>query len=543
MWFWLKARIADVSSMIDGVERRKGMASACGWIALTLMAASFIPDLIVVMDFSQPYQVAQFSQDEFWFMEEIIELQRYLLAFDVAGIRGFGSPFAYGFPFWLLTAIVALPFHAHVLLLVLFLRLIFVAMKYVAFYIVYRRVLALTKRPLLSLLVLVLVLAVPAYVFDGKIIGPEYFIMLLVAAGWTALFGAGLAMQAFAAFCFVLAMVIKINVIPLGLIFIPVLYAKPKGARLRLLWAWVAGALLPALLFLVPDDPFKEILAINATHRVGYGLEYLSHWYSYNALEFDNMLKGGWSVDFIDGAFFAVFFTYAAARAYKWRKEKRRTKNAVIAHGTLILATFFIAVLACFLMSLNSLMHPWFVFAPFMLLLAAGCLLLGAGYDGTVLMIAFVLVYAVTFGDRYFARWEHRIDKFEYVAATENANAEVAKWISANCPKAREAVIDYNMLWPVFYNGHLNRMWTLIEVEDRRRAQADMNEMIDSVDLLLISSLRANTLLTGANQNVAVPGAIFGNFFPDAEPYFTRQQDFAHLSVYARPGVCKKPGK
>ena len=130
----------SIITTLGDYERGDGVMRACGIIGLVLLAASFALDLIVVMDFSRPYQIAQFSQDEYWFMEEIYKLQGHILALDWTSIRGFGSPFAYGFPFWLFAALVALPLHGHVMLMALFLRLIFMAMKYGAFYIVYRRI-------------------------------------------------------------------------------------------------------------------------------------------------------------------------------------------------------------------------------------------------------------------------------------------------------------------------------------------------------------------------------------------------------------------
>ena len=59
----------------------------------------------------------------------------------------------------------------------------------------------------------------------------------------------------------------------------------------------------------------------------------------------------------------------------------------------LLSGTFVAAVLTCFLTSLNSLMHPWFAFAPFLLLIGSGCLLLGMGREGTAAMLVFLIVY------------------------------------------------------------------------------------------------------------------------------------------------------
>ena len=112
---------SSIVAALNDFERGDGVARACGIIALVLLAASFVFDLILVMDFSRPYQIAQFSQDEYWFMEEILKLQGYLLAFRLeTGIRSFGSPFAYGFPFWLFAAGISLPLHSHVMLMALF---------------------------------------------------------------------------------------------------------------------------------------------------------------------------------------------------------------------------------------------------------------------------------------------------------------------------------------------------------------------------------------------------------------------------------------
>ena len=264
-------------------------------------------------------------------------------------------------------------------------------MKYAAFYIVYRRIFILTQKPLFSLLAMVLLLAIPAFVFDGKVIGPEYLIMLLVAWGWSSLLSLQPKAQIIAAFCFVFALVIKINVAPLGLIFLPVFIAIPANQKTRLLMDWMMGAIVPVLLFFVSENPFKEIFAIGATHHVDYGFQYLSYWYSYNALEFDEMLKGGWRIDFITWWLFGVFLVYAVWQSMKTISDKPAVivaipARAAVCHAHIAhLAHFFAAVLTCFLTSLNSLMHPWFVFAPFLLLLESGVLLIGArscGRDG-----------------------------------------------------------------------------------------------------------------------------------------------------------------
>jgi hypothetical protein len=538
-------KTSSIISSLDDFERRDDIMRACGAIVLVILAASFALDLIVVMDFSRPYQIAQFSQDEYWFMEEIYKLQEHLLALDWGGIRSFGSPFAYGFPFWLFAAVIALPFHGHVMLMALFLRLVFTATKYAALYIVYRRIYVLTQKPLLSALALGLLLIIPAYVFDGKIIGPEYLIMLLIALGWSSLLSLRSSAGFVAAFCFAYALAIKVNVAPLTLIFLPVLFTYPANERGRLLLSWAMGAILPLLLFFIPQDPFKEILAIGSTHHVDYGLQYLPVWYGYNALEFDDMLKGGWKIDFITWPLFGVFVVYSIWQSTKWLRAR---PVAISARGwasfvmPALICTFFAAVITCFLTSLNSLMHPWFVFAPFLLLMASGILLVGVEREGKIVMIIFIFVYIVCFGGRYVLRWEHRIDKFEYVAATEQENAAVAGWIEENCPKARGAVIDYNLIWPPTYNGHLQNTWTLIEVEDYRRANGDAYALLDKTDLLLLKSARVNAF-SQLSADAKVPGAILGNFFPDAPPYFIRQHDFPQLSVYAREGVCKKQGK
>lgn len=538
---YLQKKISIGVSSLDKLERSPAVGRLCGRLALAFLAASFVPDLILAMDLSRPYQLAQFSQDEYWFMKSILELQDYLLNGDWQAIRDFGSPFAYGFPFWLFAAAIAFPFYGHTMLITLFLRLVFMAMKYAAFFLIYRRIFALTQKPIVSLLSLVLLLGIPAFVFDGKIISPEYFIMLLAAAGWSALFVPRRRAQIGASFTFALATAIKINVMPLDLLFLPPLLVHPSKQRARLLKWWIAGAVPPLLLFLLPAQPFKEILAIGATHHVDYGLRYLSSWYGTNTLEFDDMLIGGWSVDFINWPLFLALFGFAVYRAVRPTADAPKVWMSSVM--PMIAGTFFVSVLACFLTSLNSIMHPWFVFAPFLLLMGAGSLLIGAGRRGSVLMLVFLIVYVANFGERYVERWQYRIDKFDYIAATEPADAAVATWIATYCPKAREAVIDYNLIWPNTYDGYLQKMRTLIEVEDYRRLNGSAFGLLDNLDLLLLKTDRVKALLPPDNPSIKVPAGILGNFFPETAPYFVRQRDFPQLSVFAREGVCRKEAK
>ena len=69
-----------------------------------------------------------------------------------------------------------------------------------------------------------------------------------------------------------------------------------------------------------------------------------------------------------------------------------------------------------------------------------------------------------------------------------NQPMPLSGWIAENCPKAREAVIDYNLMWPQVYNGHLEKMWTLIEIEDYRRTNGDANALLGKLDLLLLKT-------------------------------------------------------
>jgi len=533
-------KLTDYLVALNKMESRPDVARFCAGAALVILAVSFVPDLILVMDFSRPYQLAQFSQDEYWFMEAILQLQNAFLVGDWHAIRDFGSPFAYGFPFWLITALIALPTHAHAMLMALFLRFLFIVTKYAAFYVVYRRILALTQKPLLSLLSLALMLIVPAFVFDDKVVSPEFLIMLLLATCWSLLFLSSRRAQVGAAFVFALALTIKFNVAPLGLFFPVVLFTRPAKQRLDLLCNWIFGAVVPLLLFLVPAHPFKEILAVGATHGIDYGFEYLAPWYSANVLEFDDVLIGGWSIDFLSWPLFLFLSGYALYRAIA-DKPKNRT-----ALTFLIVGTFFIAVLVCFMTSLTSLMHPWFVFAPFLLMMGAGSLLIGTGREATAVMLAFFLIYGASFGERYLARWQHRIDKFETIAASESDNAEASEWIARNCPQAREGVIDYNLIWPAAYDRQLKKMWTIIEVEDYRRAYQDATVLLDKIDLLLIKTdrMRAISQSMGplSTGPMELPGMVLGNFFPNSAPYFAWQHDFPQLSIFAREGACKKGG-
>jgi len=525
---------------LDAQEHRADMEAVCRWIAFALLAASFVFDLILVMDFSRAYQIAQFSQDEYWFLEEIMRLQGYLTAGDFSSIRQFGSPFAYGFGFWLFTALIAAPFRGHVMLTTLFLRLVFMAMKYAAFWIVYRRAFDLTRKPIFSLLALALLLAVPAYVFDGKIISPEYLIMLLGALGWDALFRQNSNARTAAAFFFGLAAVIKINTAPLAIIFLALWFAYPKRDRFRIALDWGVGLIVPLLLFLFPASPFREILAIASTHHVDYGLNYLFVWYNYNALEFDDMLKGGWSVAFLSWPFLLVLVGFAIYQDVRIRGAYLRDWAPTTMAA--VFWTFYAGLVTCILTSLNSLMHPWFVFAPFMLMLGAGTLLIGIGRQGTTMMAAFLVAYIAFFGPRYAVQWQHRVQKFDYVAQTETWDAGVSAWIAENCPKARQGVIDYNLLWPETYNGHLQKMWTLIEVEDFRRTAGDASSILDNIDLLLLKTSRMKALLPPPDYKPQpkVTGAILGNFFPNAAPYYNRTKEFPDLTLYVREGVCKK---
>jgi len=536
------SKIIDRFATFDEVETRPGICGLSRWLALLLLGLSFVFDLILVMGFAEPYQVAQFSQDEYWFVEEIVHLQILLLTGDWAGLRAYGSPFAYGFSFWLFTAVISFPLYRHYALLVLFLRTLFMAMKYAALYVAFRGMRALTQKPVFALLFVALLLIVPAFVFDGKIISPEYFIMLLVAIGCFALFKNTSRAQIAAAFCFALAATIKINMAPLGLVFVGVLLAHEKEDRLPLLKNWIFGGILPALLFLFPAEPLKEILAIGSTHHVDWGLRYLPVWYGYDALEFDEMLKGGWSIDFIC---LPLFLILLGTVIYRHMKGYAKDEKALSANmQTILVWSFYAALLTCFLTSLTSLMHPWFVFAPFLLLMASAGVLAGAGRGATALMLSFLLIYALWFGARDVQRWQHRVDKYEAVAASENADADVAWWIAANCPEAREAAIDYNLLWPTTYNGHLHKMWTLIEIEDYRRLNGDANTLINNIDLLLLKRDRVNAIMppNSIGSNVSVPGAVLGNFFsPNGGPFFSPVHDFDYLTVFARKDVCKKP--
>ena len=103
----------------------------------------------------------------------------------------------------------------------------------------------------------------------------------------------------------------------------------------------------------------------------------------------------------------------------------------------------------------------------------------------------------------------------------KHADAAVSAWIAENCLKARDAVIDYNLIWPNIYNGHLQNMWTLIEVEDYRRAERQQRTTLLDESILLLPKNRTGAgvcSIVGTQPEAKVPSAILGNFFPDRPP-------------------------
>jgi len=403
------------------VEQQPRSELRCRYAANALLALSFAFDLILVMNFGLLHEVKQFAPQEFEFVKQIAWLQSLLANLSWNDTRTFGGPLGAGFAFWLFTALISMPLRGHATLMVLFLRLVFVAMKYAAVYIVYKRLYLLSARPLFALLVLCFLLAVPAYVFDGNVLGPQYAVMLLLAVGWDALFNLQSRAQMRAALFFMLAAAVQINVLAMVAMLFPALFmAHGRRDRVRYAADWVIGAIIPVVLMIFSYHPLDDLLGFGQNGPVTYAFENLYKWYVFDAARnADSALMGGWGVDFLIWPMFAVFFGFAVYADLKPRGSIV-SQSWTPYEKHLVIWTFYAASFACFLTSFVAPINPWIVFAPFLLLVAGGSLLIGLERSGTDVMMLFVLIYVALFGMRDIIRWDHRIQRFESFVARES---------------------------------------------------------------------------------------------------------------------------
>lgn len=346
----------------------------------------------------------------------------------------------YGPPFWLLfnAFFTNLPFDMAVPLA----RGFFIAMKYAAWLILFCILLKRDART--AVLFLLLLLLTPGYFFFGKIISPEYLLLLLSALclGSLHLDRAAFGPAYLGALLFAsLATATKVSAAPLLLAVYAAAFVHPwwagQGARAALRNGLKGGGLL-ALFWLVmawlcgPEKSWAQLShALSIVPPTQVNSDVLRDAWSRDVMTWDQIMVGGLGTDF--SAACLVSLT-SLAMAVAWLRQSKGDARSLA----------WLALLSGGFMLLQAASHrsayAWYVFLPVQLLAFGACLALASlGHRAGIMVCALIVLICFTAHDarRIEARVRHKAQNNAMVTSSMADMVALESLLSAEHPCAR----------------------------------------------------------------------------------------------------------
>ncbi len=334
------------------------------WLTMVFI---IVVDMIPLSESRLPAELIASVPDEFIFLDIIFKLQALIYDGFWMDALSIGTPYGYGYVYWLMVAVVGMPVkELDYSSQVLFYRMVHLIFKCVALCFLWKASVFRggARRGALALL---LFLSLPGFWFYGKVISCEYVILALISITtyyivkddfsyksnyWRACFFLGLAIG------------IKMN---MGLMFLlPIIYVLSTGINKNKLLMiaksgfCIIGIFLLANLTIITKngrDIFLQWIEISRHVLTEPSVDHFIQYYNLNSLTWDRIPLGGMAIDFFP-IWFLCFFIVVLLVAVKYKK----TDGYVLALG--ITSLMWVS----FVMFAQGFFY-WYLFAPVMVFL------------------------------------------------------------------------------------------------------------------------------------------------------------------------------
>jgi hypothetical protein len=299
--------------------------------------------------------------DEYKFMDCILQLRNFLLNGSFKEVLGFGTPYGYGYVYWLFMGIIGLPIaFLQYSDLVLFYRLIGLLFKAIALFYLYKGIsYKVSQRQ--GILSVILILCMPGFWFYGKVISPEYIILGLISISLYLLVLDNLEIKKYyylSVVIFALAVSIKLIILPFGIIYpIYLLLKREKKTILH----FVTTPFIIVLLFFLSNltlitksgrNVFHIWMNINGANIYPPSLRRIAVYYMFDNITWDQIINSGFMIDYLNAFLFLAFVGILAFSIYR--------KNRCILIIPFAISDFILTVI---IMSTQPY-HSWYLMVP-----------------------------------------------------------------------------------------------------------------------------------------------------------------------------------
>lgn len=346
---------------------RQVYQNACGIIVIFVCLCSV--DIWPLIGGLSASELQAVLPDEYQFMGDILRMQDILVHGRLQDFFSYGTPYGYGFLYWVLMGIIGVPFYAlDFEQKVLFYRLVGIFFKAMAIYFLYRGINLKFPR-VQSVLGCVFILALPGYWFYGKVISPEFILLGLLSLSICLLLKDDNKIGKWywiSVIVFASALSIKISLAPIGIIwalYLAVTYKK------EILNKWKTIILTPALVvvtFLTLNitlatksgrDSFNYWLKFNKGNTHSPTWDRVKNFYNYNFPTWDRIPNAGMKIDYLSIWLLIMFFAVVGYLLFINRR------NGYIAIPIILTSWLYL-----YFVIATQITHSWYFFPAFLLI-------------------------------------------------------------------------------------------------------------------------------------------------------------------------------
>ena len=295
----------------EGTILRKGPIierAMAAFLVLSLLLFVFV-DFILNIQYSSLTQLYDSIPDEALFFGCANHLADHIRSGDLHGIAGFGTPYGYGFPYWIISALLLLVMPSALASKLATLKAVFLSFKWLGILTLTQTI---NKRRVIlrAAIFFIAIQSCSIFYFYGKVFSPEFLTLLLGCFTVSILvsddFKAGYRLP-IAFFLVTLCVLIKATNIPLAILLVGYIALCPIGLRGGGTMACAFAALIAfGIAFsglLTPDAMAMFSFWMKSNLYRKFGLEHLFIWITYRGVTWDRIpLSGGIGVLGVLGA-------------------------------------------------------------------------------------------------------------------------------------------------------------------------------------------------------------------------------------------------
>jgi hypothetical protein len=303
--------------------------------------------------------------DEFLTMQYILQMRDSWLYGNFSEIISFGTPFGYGYFYWVFMGLISLPFkELQYEVQILLFRLIGIAFKSIAFFYLFKTI-SYKSSNLYGIMAVVFLLNMPGFWFYGKVLSPEFVIIGLIAISVYLLikdenkYGS---YYYWSVVIFALAINIKMSLIPLAIMYPLYLFLRRDKQTLKhylitpLVFVIVFFLFNITLITEIGKTSFFDWLEFNRNNTHTPNFESLKGFYLFDISTWERIPNSGMKVDYIN-----VYLLLGFLLCFIWQIIKGK-RNA------LLIQLFISTIIYTFIIMSTQIYQSWYLLAPMLML-------------------------------------------------------------------------------------------------------------------------------------------------------------------------------